>query len=236
MKKIVCTIFAFAALVVSLFSFPEKAGAENYSYACAANPDTYFYSSQDETTGLFIIPQTYYVKVISKGDKFSYVQYLEDISDYKAVYGYCLTAELLFVDFLPERPFLYLTVGVTYTIDGYEPAFSEDGILSEINYDCVYYGDYKIGSSYYAYVLVNGKFGYIPKPSKIEYETNSDYIKDAVNPGDGGNTETPSDGEKKENSNTGLIVICVVCAGLVALGIIVIAVKPDKSKRYYYDD
>lgn len=234
MKKIVCTILAFVSLAVSVFSSPFKVGAENYSYACATNPDTYFYSSSDEATGLFVIPQTYYVKVISKGEKFSYVQYLENIADYKAVFGYCLTDELLFVDFIPERPYLYLTVGVTYTIDGYEPAFSENGVIFSVNYDCVYYGDYKTGSSYYAYVLIDGKFGYIPKPNKIEYETNSDYIKDTVNPSDDP-PDIPSTDEE-DNSNTPLIVICVICAGLVALGIIVVAVKPDKSKRYYYDD
>ncbi len=210
-----------------------KSRASSVSYACAVNPNVYFYTTQSEDSPLFILPQTYYVKIISKGESFCYVQYLENVAAYKALYGYCKTDELLFVDYTPERPFLYLSFDKKYVIEDGTEGY-ENGLLSSITYSCVYYGDHYVNSKRYSYVLINGVFGYVPQPQAVEYELNDDFIQDVVSvPADSPSIDTS---DPKGNTDFGIIVLLVVLLSLVATGIFVVAVKPNRKKSYYYEE
>ncbi len=236
------------ALLVMIFLFPSKAknaNAETGVYACIVNGDTYLYETQSEENGIFILPQSYYVKVLSKGSSFCYVQYLENVAEFKSVFGYCKTDELLFVDYTPLRPYLYLTFDVKYYIDGSSDLFSTENILSSFSYQCVYYGDYIVGSARYSYVLVNGAYGYIPQAQPVSYEMNTDYLSYIVSldppeededlSEDAKNTEDLTDGQE-ESDNRGIIVVCVAGLVVIAATALVVILKSGRKKQYYYDD
>lgn len=223
------------------------AHAETDSYACVTEDNTYFYSSADEESGLFILPTTYYVKIISKSDDYCFVQYLEDVADYKAVYGYCKTDSLTDVDFTPARPYLYYTYSATYTVEG--SYASEEGNFSTFTCECIYYGDYKNGTTTYRYVCINGEFGYIPKTCEITYPLNTDYLPaepdttdtaDVTDTADITNdvtdeTDKQSSAAASSGSGVGLGLIIALSAILIALAIFVLAIKPRKKKSYSYD-
>lgn len=222
------------------------AAAETEVYACITQDNTYFYSTANEESGLFILPTTYYVKIISRSDDFCFVQYLDDVADYQAVYGYCKTDALTAVDFIPARPYLYYTYSATYTVEGSSP--SDSGDFSTFTCSCIYYGDYKNGTTTYRYVSINGEFGYIPKTCEIEYPLNTDYLTEEPTP-DVTPTVDDADGTEVENkadeaaastdtgvSGAGLGLIIALSAILVAIAVFVIAVKPRKKKNYSYDN
>jgi len=220
------------------------AEAETNAYACITQENTYFYSSADETSGLFILPATYYVKIISKSDDFCFVQYLDDVAEYKAVYGYCKTQDLTPVDFTPARPYLYYTYTATYSVNG--TSSTDIGDFSTFTCSCIYYGDYKNGTSTYRYVSINGEFGYIPKTCEIEYPLNTDYItEEPADPTPIENDEPAANETIEKTAETksetgingaGLGLIIALSVALVAIAVFVIAVKPRKKKEYSYDN
>lgn len=255
MKRIKFILSALAAMLAPTVANAARltnelsltAYAETESYACVTENDTYFYSSADDESGLFILPATYYVKIISKSDDYCFVQYLEDVADYKAVYGYCKTDSLTAVNFIPERPYLYYTYSATYTIEG--SAAAESGNFSTFTCECIYYGDYKNGTTTYRYVCINGEFGYIPKTCEITYPLNTDYLPsepdisepaDVTDPAgttDGAITETDKQSAAASSgSGVGLGLIIALSAILIALAIFVLAVKPRKKKSYTYEN
>ena len=142
--------------------FPAK--AEDAGYACIRSEDVYLYSEENDKSGLFVLPYTYYVRVLSTGVRYSYVEYLSDGPHTQKITGYCKTADLTFVDYTPDRPYLYYTFDVTYYIEDASPSLKDDSFLSSITVTCSYYGEYRVGSKTYCYVLREGTFGYIPKP------------------------------------------------------------------------
>ena len=145
------------------------------TYACICTSSAYFYSTRDLKHGLFLLPETYFVKVLSVEGEFSKIEYLYDDSHYKKLTGYAKTNDLTFVDYTPTRPYLYYLLDVRYTIDdGY---FYDSNTLSQIVVTCAYYGDYNIGSETYCYILRGDSFGYIPKPTYLVYEQNPEYAE-----------------------------------------------------------
>ncbi|MFQ7700767.1 MAG: hypothetical protein ACLRL0_05870 [Christensenellaceae bacterium] len=152
-----------------------KVRAEDNGYACIRSENVYLYSEENDKSGLFILPCTYYVKVLSSGVKYSYVEYLSDGPNTRKINGYCKNSELTFVDYVPVRPYLYYTLDVTYYIEDASPSIKDDDFLSTITITCAYYGEYRVGSKLYCYVLREGTFGYIPKPADLSYELNDEY-------------------------------------------------------------
>lgn len=242
----IASIFAPTAVSTAALTTDNllSAEAETNAYACIAQENTYFYSSADENSGLFILPTTYYVKIISKSDDFCFVQYLDDVAEYKAVYGYCKTQDLTQVDFTPARPYLYYTYTATYTVNG--TASTDVGDFSTFTCTCIYYGDYKNGTLTYRYVNINGEFGYIPKTCEIEYPLNTDYITEeptdtliSDNVNSAAEEQTDNAAETKTDTNVsgaGLGLIIALSAVLIAIAVFVIAVKPHKKKEYSYDN
>lgn len=254
MKRIKFIVSALIALIAPTAGItaaltteaPLCAEAETDVYACITQDGTYFYSTADEESGLFILPTTYYVKIISRSDDFCFVQYLDDVADYKAVYGYCKTETLTAVDFVPARPYLYYTYSATYSVEG--SSSSDSGDFSTFTCNCIYYGDYKNGTTTYRYVSINGEFGYIPKTCEIEYPLNTDYLTEEPEPAetpvadDSGGTEVENKADEAVASTdtsvngAGLGLIIALSAILVAIAVFVIAVKPRKKKNYSYDN
>ncbi len=121
MKRIITLCAALIGILSVLTFMPAPvlgARAEETLYAVAESADVWFLETESEDSKLFCIPRTYYVKVLSKGEKFSLCEYLRDSAPYRKVRGYCLTDSLKFVDFVPVRPFLFREVTVEYVLPG----------------------------------------------------------------------------------------------------------------------
>lgn len=223
MKKYILAAFT-PILYLFIFLFfplsPVFAVAEDPSfgsYAYVPTSDVYFYSDESDfgsRSGLFRLPYSYYVRIVSSEEGYYKVEYLTDGSRTKKVTGYCKKSEVIPVDYVPEMPYLYLNLNVTYTIAGAE---KKDSSFSTITVTCAYYGDYTDGTKTYAYILRDDEFGYVVKPSDLSYPKNDEY--DARR-----REETPAAVTKKESNEklggaqiTLLILLCLLVPTLAAL-------------------
>ncbi len=222
-----------AVLLSGLFSlsFPPavlRASAEENTgsgerYAVAAREDVWFYSAENEESGLFLIPYTYYVRVLREGTLFTAVQYLDDIAPYRAINGFCKTEALTFVDFVPARPYLRREITVTYSIAGENPMGG--GAFNKIERRFVYYGTSFAGTARYFYVYADGIFDYVPATQDILYELNTDYLTQTS----GGASEEPPPAEV--SSAPSAVQIVAICAAALAILAVVALVLRGKKPR-----
>ena len=206
-----------------LFLFPspvlcvraeEAASPAAEVYAVAARNDVWLYTEENEESGLFLLPYTYYVRVVERGEPFSAVVYGTDEAPYRAVKGYCKTALLTFVGFVPKRPFLKLEVTVTYTVPGTSSEMG-NGTFDEIERSFHYYGTSYLGTQRYFYVLSDGVFDYIPAARDVNYELNTDYLTDVSGPAE----EPPAEEEATSSALSG-IEIAALILGILAVAAI----------------
>ena len=200
-------IFAHNASIY-LTAEPFRAKSDSTErYACILTDGIYFYTSEQESSGVFILPKSYYVKVVATGKKFTQVEYLTDGEHTKVLRGYCLTEQLTFVDYIPVNPYLYATFSVIYTV---EDGWAGDELIYKIELTCAYYGSYSIGSKQYAYVLQNGKYAYVPKPNDFTYTENTEYAER--------NTEHTEVEESGNGIRIGILtVLCILVPILAAM-------------------
>ena len=236
MKKRVCAailpLLCFLCILVCPWQTkPTAASAESGTYACVCADDVFFYATRDEKRGLFLLPKTYFVKVLAIDGDYTKIEYLYDDAYAKKVTGYAKTDELTFVDYVPQTPYLYELLEVHYTI---EDAFANgDDFLNQITVTCSYYGDYRVGSKTYCYVLRGDAFGYIPKPDDFSYPENTEYAdklaQAAPNPPA---DETLTQSESMPPAQIAiLIVLCLLVPVLAAL-----ILKPPRRPPYEIDD
>lgn len=226
MKRLIYLLLS--ALILTVCSPPAFfVFAESGTFAVAADDDVYFYSQPDERSGLFLIPHTYYVQVLSDGEPFCRVSYLEDAPPYRKIEGYCLKNRLTFVDFLPERPFLKRQISATYSLTDGTPLPPNGDVLQSIQVDYVYYGSYSVGSSLYYYVYGNEQFGYLPAEKELEYEHNSDYLS-SVSGDTVDSTPLEKDGKL---SGLQIFFICLLCVSAIAVAIFVLRGKRTPPSR-----
>ncbi|MBQ5926580.1 MAG: hypothetical protein IIX01_01495 [Clostridia bacterium] len=198
------------------------------SYAYVPTESVYFYSdSPDESKrkGVFLLPCTYYVRILSAEQNYYRVEYLSDGATTKKITGYCKKDEIIPVDYIPDLPYLYLTVNVTYRLE----ESSKQDSFSTITIPCIYYGDYKDGTQTYCYVLRNGSFGYVPKPYDLSFEPNTEYADRHQS------TQTPSENssaKEEKNSLTApqIVMLVLLCLLIPTVGAII--VRPGKKQPY----
>lgn len=233
MKKFIFTaLLPLLYFLYSLFlipSLPAQATAASGSYACVLTDAAYFYTARDEKRGLFLLPESYFVKVLSVDGDYCRIEYLYDDTYTKKLTGYAKTADLTFVDYTPSTPYLYHLFEVRYTID--DSFLENDDFLSQITVTCAYYGDYKIGSETYCYVLRGDSFGYIPKPASLSYEKNPEY-EDRLIPDPPPTEEEPPTAEEgmPPAQIAILVAICLLVPALAAL-----ILRPPKRPPYDAD-
>ncbi len=229
MKKILLSTILF--LVLSLTPlFPlrlpqTRATAAGAGYACVLYEDTYFCAAPDEGEGLFILPVTYYVKILNYGKDYCQVEYLYDGERVQRLVGYARTSLLTFVDYTPTLPYYYYTFQLRYLVDGETEGKSDPDFLDEITLTCAYYGDYKVGSKTYCYVLRGSSFGYVPKPAGLTVPENTEYADRLTQPPDG---ETESSTKTETPSSPAQIAILVALCLLVPLLAALILKSPRK--------
>ena len=144
------------------------------SYACILKDDTYLYASSNERSGLFLLPQTYYVKILDSQPDFTKVEYSTDTATSKRLTGYCKTELLTPVDYVPLNPYFNYTFDVTYRLDDDNKVYP---FLGEITLTCTYYGNYPIGSELYCYALRGDTFGYVRLPADFTFVPNPEYAE-----------------------------------------------------------
>ena len=214
-------------LTLISFIFPFRTAAQNISasaatprYARADARDIYFCERKDLNYALFTIPYTYCVEILSSDGDWYYVKYAEDNGMYRALRGYCLSANLTPVDEPPER--LYLNMPVTVTFKADNPVGSLP-VLNELNVTAAFYGTYYAGASAYSYVLYDGGFGYI-------YGANDNYPLNQIPEEQPPAAETPT----QSGGNTKLITAIGLTA--LAAAALVILYFTGRKSRYFRPD
>jgi hypothetical protein len=200
--------------------------AETPTYACVLSDTAYFYADASDRRGLFTLPKTYFVKILSVDTEYTKIEYGTNANGMQALIGYVKTHDLTFVDYIPTTPYLLRSFDVTYKIDGNTGA----PFLTEITLTCTYYGDYKIGSDTYAYVLQEGRFGYLPRPTDFYYPENTEYFDrlEADSP-NSEPTNRPAPTGNTALQTTILILLCLLVPILAALIL-------KSPRRAPYDD
>lgn len=198
-------------------------------YACILTDEVYFYLSPNGKDAAFLLPKTYYVRLLSYGAAYSKIEYLENNLYAQKLTGYARTEELTFVNYLPARPYLNYVFDVTYRLDNATPSVG-DG-FTELTFTCAYYGDYPIGDQIWCYVLREGEFGYVPKPDHLEFEENTEYADRLA--AQAPNPET-ADKEKSSSSPAQIAILVTLCLLVPLLATLIL--KSPRKPPYETDD
>lgn len=228
MKKFILSALApLFIFVYTLFPTPPKATAKAYSlgeYACVLSDNAYFYPDPQGKRGLFILPKTYYVKILEVGESFCRVEYLYDDAQSRKLVGYARTEELTFVEYVPKRPYPYKQFEISYRLDNADGS----GVLDELVLTCVYYGDYAVGSETYCYVLRGEDFGYVPRPTNLTVEPNPEYAEwQAQN---APSTAPPSSDAPETGSPVQIAVLVSLCLLVPVLAALIL--RPPRDIPY----
>ena len=227
MKTFVISLMLLLAAALALpVPAADAAAADDKRYAVAATEDVWFYTGESEEERLFLIPYTYYVRVLDEGELYCTVEYQADDAPYKKLLGYCRTEQLLFVDFVPARPYLRRQVTLTYTLP--DSGGLSDAELTTVERTFSYYGERTEGAQLYYYVFDGETFGYVPAEEHVEFEHNTDYLEAMAKP------EPAPEEETEETSSVNvvqIVVICILCVAAVAIAILVLrGKKPVRSE------
>ncbi len=233
MKRIALLFALLFALLPLPLSTLRASAAEETRYAVAADTNVWFYAGESEERRLFLIPHTYYVRVLHEGEVYTAVEYLVDRAPYRKVMGYCRTDALTFVNFVPVRPYLFKEVTVSYRLPDGGGLSSES--FADIERTFLYYGSrYEMGQLYY-YVLYGDEFGYIPATQEPEFDKNTDYLTVPDETPAGGETEPPAESPSPSGPSVlQIVLICAVCAVAVGVAALVLRGKrhappPDEA-------
>ncbi len=236
-KRIFTKLFSILfALALTLFSSASSAPPSRRTayaepllgdYACILRADTFFYASPDESKGLFLLPKTYYVKLLDYGSEYSRVEYLADEGVGKKITGYVKTTLLTFVDYLPKRPYFTYQFDLRYHID--EGLQNDDSFLNEIKVTCAYYGDYNVGSMTYCYVLRGDSFGYVPKPSGLTVPENPEYAEYLATLESASSTEETQE-QEPPSSPAQVAILVALCLLVPVLAALIL--KPPRRPPY----
>ncbi len=215
---------------VSNSTLTASANVYTGEYACILE-ETYFYSAPDERYGLFLLPTTYYVKILEQQAEYYKIEYLYDDSLTRKIIGYAKTDHLIPVEYTPKRPYLYYAFDVHYYID--DSSLNDSTFLNQITITCAYYGDFRIGSKTYCYVLRGDTFGYIPKPDNIFYEENTEYADWVAQNENSTNSATPDSGGTGNSSPAQIAILVALCLLVPVLAGLIL--KPPRRPPYDED-
>ena len=222
-KKYIATAAALVLAAALCFPFPAAVSAQESAdcgYARITEEDVYLYSSPQETSGLFILPRTYFVKITGETGEYYRVEYLTGEGNISSVRGYCRMDSVVPVDYIPETPFLVYRTQVTFSAgNGNLP----DGFFTEYTVGADYYGTFPYGSSVYYYVNLDGEFGYVPASAcpPLDYPENTEHTQ----------TETPPDEAPVHNSVNAVNIVLICARSVAALGAVYFLFRPAKPAK-----
>lgn len=223
MKKI-AVLFLVALLWLLPFA-PARAETAD-TYARVTQAQVYLYEKPEQDSGLFILPETYFVRITSEAGDYYSVEYMSGVQNRTAVRGYCLRSDVETVDYVPETPFLVYDTTVTFRTSEGLP----DGFFTEYDVTAAFYGTFSYGSSVCYYVELEGEFGYVPASScsPLSYPPNTEHTE----------TETPPPAEETPSAAQPALLNVVLVCGLVvtALGALYFLFHPRKPKLHDEED
>ncbi len=226
MKKKFCIAALLCAALWLLPAVPAAAAEESTEtdvrYARVEEAGVYLYRTASENTGLFVLPRTYFIRLTGESGDYYAVEYLSGMQGRSAVRGFCRKDEIVPVDYIPETPYLYYSVDVTFRTDG--DAGLPAGFITEYTVSAPYYGTFSFGSSTYYYVELNGAFGYVPAVacSALDYPLNTEHTQPPAE------TTEESLPEPQGLSAASIALIAVLCAA--ALGALFFLFRPAPKK------
>jgi len=240
MKKLL-VVFILLSLITFFPSSLNMASASTLrgSYLRVIDDKTPFYRSPYDTSPLFYLPYTYYVKVLGTEQGYLHVECYGNQTT-PLIDGY-VPESLLFDDGLSVvNPYLSLSVWTTTTT----PLYSDSSLTNRIQYlfkdrALSYYGQFEHNGRIIYYVGYNDKLGYVEEsylmPFDINNHPNELTFLIPENP--------PSQENKEENPQSSdmtftlkiVIIACLIFAGLVAL-IFILKSSTDKTKKIEYYD
>ncbi|MGN1076956.1 MAG: hypothetical protein ACI4ST_00415 [Candidatus Gallimonas sp.] len=185
-------------------------------YAVAASDEVWFYAETDETSGLFLVPYSYCVRIVGESGNFVQAEYggKDGLPVQK---GYCLRDGLLFLDYEPERPFFVHLVKLVYKLE--TPAQEELSYSRE----AYFYGYYPSGSARYLRVLLDGELVLVGEAEPLSIPT-TDYI-----PSQKTNSPAAETGSSRLSALQ-IVIVCIACAATVVVAVLVMrGKKPVQS-------
>lgn len=232
--KSLCLIIALMlTLSASLYSSPMKINASEYNYARILSEDVELYSDALGQKTLFILPYSYYVKVLTLGltySKIAYAPYGENLS----VPYYVKTENLTFVDYTPEAPYPSLQLVTSYTTSLFFDNTTKNVSKSIAEQEkMLFCGELSVGNVELVYVWCNGDFGYVKKNTLLGFTLplNTDVIITESESTQSEISSEPlssdSDSEKNEDIKRVAIVL-FTCIG--AISIVYFIFVPSKKR------
>ena len=239
MKRSFCIFLPFIVLFSIIFPLSVKTVKAEGSYLRVITEDTPFYLSQADTSPLFFLPYTYYVKVIREEVDFYYVEYGEG-NDMPCIDGY-VPKDMLFDDSLSAQsryPFLTLTTSASSTL--YEDV-NKNKTLQYVFKDreLIFYGtNFSSNGETLYFVSYNNKLGYVSEEDIIPFTIPNHpnpltFIKEETPP-----SSKPIETPEKDNGTSTLrylIIGILAFAGIFAM-IIVFKGKPNTKTNGYFDE
>ena len=240
MKKLY-TLISILLFFINLgtYSFvPIKVQAYT-EYARIINDTTPFYKTEHDTTPLFYLPYTYYVKVLDKNQEFTHVQ-VHGENGVPGLDGYVPTHLLFYDDLEVITPYLNLDITTCGTAILYQD--QELGVQSQYVFaqrKMWYYGHLQTDKGMLYFVSYNGLLGYVEESNILPFtiENHPNKLTFIVQPDENEEETSPS----TENQTTDLfglktaIIICLLFAGLIAL-FIALGKRPLPDKTGYYEE
>jgi hypothetical protein len=209
------------------------------SYFRVITEDTPFYLTQTDSTPLFFLPYTYYVKVIREEVNFYYVEYGEG-NDMPCIDGY-VPKDMLFDDGLSaESRYPFLTLITSNSSSLYEDV-SKNKTLQYVFKDreLIFYGtNFSSNGETLYFVSYNNKLGYVSEENVIPFTIANHPNPLTFLPEEKPPKTEPIEPPKKENGTLTLrylIIGILAFAGIFAL-IVVFKGKPNAKTNGYFDE
>lgn len=200
-------------LLLVLLPLPVKrAGAETGGYAVVPTEEIWFYREENTSSGLFLLPYSYCVRILEEGELFHRVQY-GGRDGLPAQEGYCLRSDLLPIDFEPAHPCFVHTVTLTYRLENAPEGEAPPEVLER---EAWFYGYYPQGSTRLLRVLLDGEWLLVNQRAPIDIPA-TNYLP---------STEQPVP-PKPEGalSPAAIAALCVLSAGAIAIAVLVVRGK-----------
>lgn len=185
--------------------------ADKVSYA-RIKSNCYLYESDALDSGIFILPESYYVKILSQGNTFHKVSYLDDGEFATAVTGYVLASSVEVVSHTPQNPYLHYTVTVTFKLSTYAIG---NNVLQELKLELPFYGISTVNTKVYNYVNYNASIMAVDAKacSTVSYAKHPDSVYPT------GSTSNTISTNTAQNANYIPLIVTSFIGGLCLLGL-----------------
>lgn len=246
-KLCLTAIFA-AAIISALAAYPAtvrpKITLADSLYLRVITEDTPFYAEENESSLLFYLPYTYYVKVLGYGSAYTHVEIYGNA--FAAIDGFVPNGALFSDGLEVKNPYPEITLTTAHTCVLYADAALKNNVqyvFSARNMD--YYGSLTVsGSETLYFVGYNGKLGYVKESDVLPFSVAAHpneltFLKPDPSEEPNDNEKPADTGEQTASDETvkWIIIGCLGAAGVVALLTAFSKKRPEKKAAAgYYDE